>query len=491
MKRIFYIILMLTGSTWFMTACDSLLEVDQVSEIIGSGYWNTPGDVIGYLPGIYSRLRDGDGNGTGGSAVVNTLFWFEERGDAFIEGLEGPTSNAWQQNLTDANAPNWVNFYAVIHHCNLLLKYTPGIDFTVQEDKDRALAETYFIRAYTYFMLLRTYGNVPLELEPTESDNKPMLPRTPAQEVMQHILADVEMAINLFPENGFRNKYRASKPAAYALRADALLWKAKVLNGDGTDLEAAIAAIDLATPNLTLLPTLDQIHNVENKRNSEIAFALYFERDEKPNHYSSRLKPRDIFVQNAANAADLAYSVTTRARSVYMPSPKVEEIFDAYPGDSRKKHAIIRAVNASGGTIGVFDNKFRGRLHPDDRYYEDDIVIYRLGELILLKAEALAALGRTDEAIAELNKTRSRAGISEYNGATDKQTVEREILDERFRELFLELKRWPDLVRFHYGGTINIYEEVPNLIGKSVPLFFPIPRTQIDINPELEQTEGY
>jgi starch-binding outer membrane protein, SusD/RagB family len=69
--------------------------------------------------------------------------------------------------------------------------------------------------------------------------------------------------------------------------------------------------------------------------------------------------------------------------------------------------------------------------------------------------------------------------------------VEKEILDERFRELYLELKRWPDLVRFHFGGTINIYNEVPNLAGTQLPLFFPIPRAQMDLNPNLEQTEGY
>lgn len=55
----------------------------------------------------------------------------------------------------------------------------------------------------------------------------------------------------------------------------------------------------------------------------------------------------------------------------------------------------------------------------------------------------------------------------------------------------MELKRWPDLVRFHFGGTIDVYNEVPNLLGKNVPLFSPIPNTQIFLNPNLVQTDGY
>ncbi|MDP4272475.1 MAG: RagB/SusD family nutrient uptake outer membrane protein, partial [Bacteroidota bacterium] len=106
-------------------------------------------------------------------------------------------------------------------------------------------------------------------------------------------------------------------------------------------------------------------------------------------------------------------------------------------------------------------------------------------------AEALAALNLPDEAVIELNKVRNRAAIGDYKGAKDKQSVEKEIFNERFRELWFELKRWPDIVRFHYGGTIDAYKIVPNLTGKTIPLFFPIPAKEINVNSNLKQTEGY
>ena len=54
---------------------------------------------------------------------------------------------------------------------------------------------------------------------------------------MKLILEDIEQAVLLFPEDGYINKNLASKPAAYALKADVLMWKAKVLNGGNADLE--------------------------------------------------------------------------------------------------------------------------------------------------------------------------------------------------------------------------------------------------------------
>lgn len=110
----------------------------------------------------------------------------------------------------------------------------------------------------------------------------------------------------------------------------------------------------------------------------------------------------------------------------------------------------------------------------------------------MLRAEANAALGNIDNALNDLNLIRNRAGILDYNGPKDKLSIEKELCDERLRELFIEQKRWFDLVRFHFGGSINIYDEVPNLNGKQGnPLYFPINYNDMVLNPKLVQTEGY
>jgi len=69
--------------------------------------------------------------------------------------------------------------------------------------------------------------------------------------------------------------------------------------------------------------------------------------------------------------------------------------------------------------------------------------------------------------------------------------VEKEILNERGRELFFENKRWYDLVRFHKEGVIDVYTIVPNLVGKTTPLFWPLNSTVLANNGKLLQTSGY
>jgi hypothetical protein len=480
MKKMKSKITMLLLLVTFIAGCKRILDVDTVSSIDSSSYWKAEGDVEGYMVGIYSDLR----------ALMNSTYHFEDRGDAFVAGLEGSVTPAWEHNLNAQNAPNWLEHYNLIYHCNLLLKNTPGISFVQQAKKNRLLAEAYTVRAHMYFLLIRSWNNVPLVLDPIESDNYEMPSRIPAGEIVVQILNDLDQAIGLFPEEGFASRNRTSKPFAYALKADVLLWKNKVLKGVQADLEAALEAVNKPLAQTALLDSFASVFSTGNKLNSEIVMALRFMRDEKSDHYGSRMKPRDIFVATATNKTDLAYAISG-ARSVYAPSPKLEATFNENPSDKRKSASIIRALNANGSTIGIFDNKFRGTQYPDDRLYDNDIILYRHGGLLLTKAEILAALNRTPEAIAELNKVRTRANIGNYTGAASKEIVEKEILKERSRELYFEFSRWHDLVRFHYGGTIDIYKEVPNLSSKSVPLFFPIPKAQIDINSNLTQTEGY
>lgn len=478
MKKQLYIYIIICCLTGF-TSCKKILDAPPVSSITNESYWKAEGDVLGYMTGINADFRN----------LLNTTLYFEDRSDVFVLGLEGATSTAWAQNLTGSNAPNWINFYNLIHHCNLILKYAPTITTGSQANINRAIAQAYFIRAHCYFSMIRIWGNVPIVLEPTESADRELPARAPAAQVMALILSDLEESIKKFPESGFVNKNRISKPAVYALKADALLWKNKVLNGTVQDLEGVIAAADLALASgVSLLPDFSKIHATDNRKNAEIIFSLYFLRDEKSDQYGSRLKPRDIFVASATNVAQLPFS-KNGARSVYAPSAKIQSLFAA--NDIRKANSFIASVDAANNITGVFDNKFRGTAYADDRYFENEIVLYRAAEMILFKAEALAALNRLVEAKTELDKTRVRAGIGVYTGPMDKISFEKELLNERAREFWLELKRWPDLVRFHSGGTINIYNEVPNLLGKNIPLYSPIPSTQIFINPNLKQTEGY
>jgi len=472
------------------TGCTKELDVKPLSSITSESFWNTSSDAESYLIGIYDKLRD----------ITNTTLYGEDRGDTFDPGYIGPTTNAWANALLPDNAPSWSGDYNLIYHLNRLLLEIESIDFSNQEDKNRIKAEAYGIRALQYFRMAKVWGGVPLILEPTQNADVELKGRSSVNEVFVQVNSDINQSISLFPEDNYVDKNRMSKPAVYALLADVKLWTAKVLDGGTTDIDAALSAIaQVEASGVSLLPVFSDIFSTTNKKNDEIIFSIYFDRDEQSSQYGKRLATRGDNITQADNYWDMNMTKANRARAVYEPSTKLRTLFKQEPGDAREDVTIIHAIYTDPVTlipdtlITVF-NKFRGTwwTDEDDRFYDDDQPIYRFGDIVLLKAEALAAKDQIADAIIELNKTRNRAGIGDYTGATDKQSVEMEILNERWRELNCELKRWWDLVRFHEGGTINIYQEVTNLNGKDgYPLLFPINQTVIDVNSLITQTPGY
>lgn len=466
-----------------ISAC-GLLDVKNPSSIYGDGFWNSKSEVEAYLTGAYTTFR----------STLNTLDYFEVRSDNFEPGIEAGTSALWSHNLTSTNGHSWANFYTVIQHCNMIIKNTDHIHFNLESQKKDILAQAYTMRAYMYFCLVRVFGDAPLELIPTEGSNKEKLARSPKNEVLAQVIEDCETAISLFSsDNWIDGKSRASKPAAYALLADAYLWKAKVLGGDSSDYENVIKYADLASSQTSLEEDFTKIYGTRNGK--EVIWSIHFGYPEITDQYSRTLKLRDQFVLKAANISEIPYA-KSGARSTWAPSMQIKQTLSKYPGDVRLTNAYVVAVDASGNVLGVSDRKMSGTKTSTNQLYDNDIVLYRHAEMILFKAEAYAAMNNTSEAINQLNLVRSRAGLKPYSGNTDKTSVELEILDERAREFWIENKRWPDLIRFHSEGIIDIYSVVPNLkakkeAGVTIPLYLAITVSDMSLNHNLTQTEGY
>lgn len=481
MKKIYIIAVVALIAGTVLTSCKKLLEITPKSQITEQVYFKNETDFEPYVVGNYTSVR----------AFANSILYGDERSEELINGTTTRLTTAWSQILTPTvGTINYNGQYKAIGNVNLLLAKIEPFNFSNPALKNRLKAEALCQRAYTYFFLVRVIGDSPLMLQAITDDNVPLLPRSKATDVMKQIIADLDQAISLFPEKTYLNKYRFSYGAAQALKAEAKLWSAKVLAGGATDFNDAITAAQAVEgTGVSLLPNFKDV--TTTRANAEVIMSAYYNRDETGANYASNALPFVTAISNATNLDSIPYVITSsNGLGAYQISPESRALFNGLGNDKRTPYTFIIERQ---GTIqkSAWITKLPGTKYSDDRISDNDLILWRLADVYLMEAEAYAGVNNTTQAITYLNKVRIRAGDGSYTGATDKATVERAVFDERGRELFFENKRWYDIVRFHFGGTINAYNYVPNLRGKTTPLFWPLSATVLAANAQLTQTAGY
>jgi len=487
MKKIFFLGLSLC---LLNTGCKKLLEVKPQSSITEATYFKNEGDFEPYLTGIYTSMR----------SFANNVTYGTERGEELVAASNSRFGVAWSQIITPSSgAVNYNDWYKAIGNCNLLLTRIADFPFSSPDVKKRITAEAYALRAWFYFSLLRIIGDAPLMLEAITDDNVPLLPRSPAVDVMKQVQLDLDAAIagfrsmSGFTVTSYPSFYRFAYGSVQALKTDTKLWSAKVLGGGAADFnDAIVAAGEVELSGRTLNTDFKNVTAIRAASNPEAILSAFFLRDESnaSSNYGLNALPFITIVQGALNLDSIPYANSSgNGQGAYQISPKSKALF-TNTADKRIPFTWVTERQATGSKISWI-TKLPGTKYADDRISDNDIPIYRLSDVFLMKAEAYAGISNTTLAISSLNKVRNRAGNGDYTGAADKASVEKEILDERGRELFFENKRWYDLVRFHKGGTINVYNYVPNLAGKTTPLFWPLNTTVLANNSLIKQTEGY
>jgi len=459
-----------------IVSCKDILDVSVRSSITGQNFWQSENDFTPYLYGIYSSFRSN----------MDDMSFGEDRSEGWKQGYNARFTPYWAQSITAGNTKDWTPYYGIIGNCNLLLEKIEPYNFSNSANKNRIKAEAYALRAATYFYIAKIWGDVPLVLKAVVDEKEPLYARSPVADVFVQINADITQSLSLFSDAGYLDKYRYSKPAVYALLADVKMWTGKVLGGGNTDLNAAIAAItEVEKSGVTLSSNYGSVF--DSKKNNEIIFSLYLNRSEYTSGQYNNAFLRYDTSMGADNAADLPMALA--GQQAYCLSPQSLALFQKYPADKRISRTYIPEI-IKGKILNYWPNKFIGTKYSDDRIADSDIIIYRLSDMLLLKAEAYASMGQSDNALSYLNLVRQRAGIPLFT-ETNKALLEKEILDERGRELFHEIKRWWDLVRAHKSGVIDIYQFIPNLIGKTTPIYWAVHTNVMAKNNKIVQTVGY
>lgn len=439
----------------------------------------------------------------------------EMRSDIWVDGLftesvDGGLQNLYRHNISNLNVPftNWAGFYNLIYNLNNVIKITPQTPLPDAE-KNRIAAELYGLRAYVYYTMLRTWGDVPLNTEPVESITntaETYKRRTSADSVMLQIKSDIEQSLQLFGSNNALpagKRVYWSRVATLVLKGDVFLWSGTHMNGGNADLTTAKNALqevrNLQSATLDLQANYADIFDpVKKVNNKEIIFAVNYEIQQAQNGVFGS------FLVNSIQAATLSFSqaATPTVASVYPYVNGANRVglnqamitkLTSGPADQRISNTfrVLYSNAAPFAVRGVLLTKYIGTTAGTTQVFNTDYPIYRYADVLLLLAEAKAKLG--EDPSAEINAIRQRAYGSSYTpyvnaGATANMNA---ILDEYLREFIGEGKRWWALRR---AGDTYVYANIsPTYFSASSTAKFLLPLSigMLTADPLLTQTKGY
>ena len=497
MKKYIYIIIALV----LFSSCESELDLTSPSSLTASGFWDTETGARTAHTGLYGDLRGSYGT-----------FWLlgEMRSDIWGgRTYESPANESLiESNITVSTAPfsGWAGLYSNIHRVNDFLINVPNVTFVNEDDKSHMLGQAYGIRALYYYTLLKTWGDVPIILEPlTDVDPSSLSkPRSPQSEVMTLIKSDIEASLNAFGTNeGFFDGGNVfwSKAATLALKGDVFIWSGNMMAGGAADFTTAKTALEQINGlGFDLVPNYNDLWGASNEGNNEFIFALDYAQDEGSNLYNSltgrstEINPQ--FDEEGNSMSDFIIAGANR----YGQSEKTILLLDDND-DSRKDATFIRLYTDGNGYptyneptyFGSIFNKFLGRVDGSERIFDSNTPIYRYADVLLMIAEAKNLLG--EDPSDEINAIRMRAyganyiaATHEYSNGSQAQNANA-ILNERYKEFIGEGKRWWDLRR---AGDNFVIDEVSFLnAGDEFKLLLPISTTMIGRNPSLDQTTGW
>jgi hypothetical protein len=430
------IIYILLGATLLLTACDN--DLDQFPTNIASSASLT--DYEGVLNAAYFYQH--------GSVTPMAVMGDFRADNAIMDEAPYDEFDQFDPDLTAMEDQFFGPFYTALYKS--ILSANNVIENSTNQTQ---VGEAKFLRALSYFKLVRVFGAVPVNLSATPSTtDESILARQPVADVYNNViipdLNDAIAALSTSVRNG-----RASRYAAQGL-----LGKVYVQIGDFGKAESPLEAVvnGAASAGIMLQENYADIFGVENDLNSEILFAT---------QVSSSI------TDEYADSEFWSWYGGLDTKSLQPLDPDLIAAFDASPGDLRREVNIDTMLMAS--------TKYPQTGGPDHDWIE-----LRLGDIILLYAETLNENGNTSAALTELNKIRNRAGL-EDSTASSQDEVRQAIYDERRLELAFEGQRWFDLVR-----TNTVDEEMGQTINPNYYIF-PIPVSEILVSDVITQNAGY
>jgi len=462
MKKIIYALTMILVAV-SLSSCEDFLNKEPISDLGANLFWQNATDVSSAQAAMYSAFAT--------AMSVNFYDWGEVRGENYEGHQSSPIrkEELMSDNIPDDNsACSWTDLYRTINLANLIIKNVPQMA-SAPSNGNSAMAEAYTMRALCYFYAVRVWGDVPLFMDAVEQYDSStcMKSRESKDTILSNILSDLETAEGLYtaPTTSLDRVY-LNLGAAYALEMDVHAWMHNYDKAISTyenkiaSLPSSVFAFKDFTPTGNDDASAIAWRNItmDDTSDKEVFFAVRYNKAEDGTENGWRLMFGYSGEQLEVRASTLA---------------------DFESGDIRRAGTFREA---SGTTTYTYMEKFREwNISNTEGYPENDYIMYRVTDIMLLYAEALVNQNNVSDAIDVVNKVRARANLADLSTSLSKTEAAAAVLKERRMELFGEGKYWFDLVRT--GNALS-------LAGcDDSHILFPIHRDHILQNPNLTQNE--
>ncbi|WP_035561892.1 RagB/SusD family nutrient uptake outer membrane protein [Hymenobacter sp. IS2118] len=468
----------------------NVLDKDPLPSISPANFFQTADDAEAALTAAYDGIQ-----GTG--AYAQELNVVGEMPSDNCTSTNGDVAAmeriAWTPTTSQVNNI-YREAYIAINRANAVLKYVPALRM-VEARKNSILGEARFLRALSYFNLVKLYGGVPLRLEPTESGAPAVLnlPRATSEQVYQQVVADLTEAAGLTPT---ANATRASKGSV-----NALLARVQLTQRNWAAAQAAANQVITGGGGYALAGSFKSLFPADNK--SESVFEVQYAGN--PDGGTSNILPDLLLPSPPATFSFPKFNIPTAELLAYADT--VNDLrwrFQGKTNAGRDHGSYVDGGRGNSNDDGPFVYKWPS--NPNGFNSPDNYYVLRYADVLLMYAEATNELsGPTGDALARLNLVRQRAGLAALTPASaqaaTKQSLRNEIDRQRRLELAFEGERWFDLLRYarhnqaeagaHAVTALDLIAQQRQGQRDVNYLLFPIPLGELNTNTQILQNPGY
>ncbi|MFT4031568.1 MAG: RagB/SusD family nutrient uptake outer membrane protein [Siphonobacter sp.] len=495
--------------TCFSCNKDFLDQTDPNSVAV-SEYFSSENDVLLAVNGIYQSIRSSNSMGEGSSLYTDTRS--DDRSTYDQSSNSGEPFQFPDFSLVASNSyvkAHWTALYTTVSRANTVLSHIDEVTFSDADLKSQYTAEAKFLRAMSYFHLVRKWGAIPLvttELTTTDQVNASTV-RVAESEVYAQIVEDLtDVVTSSLPDQQTGSDLgRVSKAAGNALLGQVYLTMATNLS-DGNS-QTYLTNAETYLTNAYNMRTFGEL--------SEIAYTDVFDVDKQAT--CAEIILPIVYIQGDVNySSSIAYSNqptgetvnSQKTNSGYGGTVKHDLVNEYETSDPRKDFSIHYA---SATTVqDWYISKYRdiSDAAGTNGYGGNYTILMRYADVVLMLAEVNMYLGDNATAITYLNMVRTRAGMPTYEtmqsdaSYTSKfPTLKLAILHERRVELAFEHHRWFDLLRFFTTDELVTFFQAKSQDDYGLASlsnfstkdrYFPIPYDEYTLNPTgMYQNPGY